>query len=305
MGKIYVVGLGPGNKENMTFRAYDVLKNSDIIIGYKTYVDLIEDMFPDKKIIKSYMKKEVARCEETLKLALEGNIISLISSNMTFRAYDVLKNSDIIIGYKTYVDLIEGMFPDKKIIKSYMKKEVARCEETLKLALEGNIISLISSGDAGVYGMAGLMLEIAGDQVEVEIVPGITSANASASLGGAPIVHDSVNISLSNLLTDWELIKKRIDLASQGDFVITLYNPKSSGRPELINEARDIMLKHKRKDTPVLIARNVGREGENYDITTLSEMLDYEINMFSTVIIGNSNTKVINNKIITPRGYKV
>lgn len=240
MGKIYVVGLGPGNKENMTFRAYDVLKNSDIIIGYKTYVDLIE-----------------------------------------------------------------GMFPDKKIIKSYMKKEVARCEETLKLALEGNIISLISSGDAGVYGMAGLMLEIANGQVEVEIVPGITSANASASLGGAPIVHDSVNISLSNLLTDWELIKKRIDLASQGDFVITLYNPKSSGRPELINEARDIMLKHKRKDTPVLIARNVGREGENYDITTLSEMLDYEINMFSTVIIGNSNTKVVNNKMITPRGYKV
>lgn len=240
MGKIYVVGLGPGNKENMTFRAYDVLKNSDIIIGYKTYVDLIEDMFPDKKIIKSYMKKEVARCEETLKLALEGNIISLISS-----------------------------------------------------------------GDAGVYGMAGLMLEIANGQVEVEIVPGITSANASASLGGAPIVHDSVNISLSNLLTDWELIKKRIDLASQGDFVITLYNPKSSGRSELINEARDIMLKHKRKDTPVLIARNVGREGENYDITTLDKMLDYEINMFSTVIIGNSNTKVVNNKMITPRGYKV
>ena len=240
MGKIYVVGLGPGNKENMTFRAYDVLKNSDIIIGYKTYVDLIE-----------------------------------------------------------------GMFPDKKIIKSYMKKEVARCEETLKLALEGNIISLISSGDAGVYGMAGLMLEIADGQVEVEIVPGITSANASASLGGAPIVHDSVNISLSNLLTDWELIKKRIDLASQGDFVITLYNPKSSGRPELINEARDIMLKYKRKDTPVLIARNVGREGENYDITTLDKMLDYEINMFSTVIIGNSNTKVLNNKMITPRGYKV
>ena len=240
MGKIYVVGLGPGNKENMTFRAYDVLKNSDIIIGYKTYVDLIE-----------------------------------------------------------------GMFPDKKIIKSYMKKEVERCEETLKLALEGNIISLISSGDAGVYGMAGLMLEIANGQVEVEIVPGITSASASASLGGAPIVHDSVNISLSNLLTNWELIKKRIDLASQGDFVITLYNPKSSGRPELINEVRDIMLKHKRKDTPVLIARNVGREGENYDITTLSEMLDYEINMFSTVIIGNSNTKVLNNKMITPRGYKV
>lgn len=240
MGKIYVVGLGPGNKENMTFRAYDALQNSDIIIGYKTYIDLIE-----------------------------------------------------------------GMFPDKKIIKSYMKKEVARCEETLKLALLGNTVSLISSGDAGVYGMAGLMLEIANGQVEVKIIPGVTSANASASLGGAPIVHDSVNISLSNLLTDWELIKKRIDLASQGDFVITLYNPKSSGRPELINEARDIMLKYKRSDTPVLIARNVGREGESYDITTLCDMLDYEINMFSTVIVGNSNTKVVNGRMITPRGYKI
>ena len=240
MGKIYVVGLGPGNKENMTFKAYNTIKESDIIIGHKTYIALVEKIFPDKKTVKSAMKKEVERCEETLKLAEEGNVVALISS-----------------------------------------------------------------GDAGVYGMAGLMLEIADGQVEVEIVPGITSANASASLGGAPIVHDSVNISLSNLLTDWELIKKRIDLASQGDFVITLYNPKSSGRPELINEARDIMLKHKRKDTPVLIARNVGREGENYDITTLDKMLDYEINMFSTVIIGNSNTKVLNNKMITPRGYKV
>lgn len=241
MGKIYVVGLGPGNKENMTFKAYDILKNSDVIIGYKTYIELVEELFPEKRLIKSFMKKEVVRCEETLKLAEEGNVVSLISS-----------------------------------------------------------------GDAGVYGMAGLMLEVAKDSdIEVEIIPGITSANASASLGGAPIVHDSVNISLSNLLTDWELIKKRIDLASQGDFVITLYNPKSNGRPELINEAREIMLKHKKENTPVLIARNVGREGENYTITNLKDMLNYQIDMFSTVIIGNSNSKVIKNKIVTPRGYKI
>lgn len=241
MGKIYVVGLGPGNKENMTFKAYDILKNSDVIIGYKTYIELVEELFPEKRLIKSFMKKEVVRCEETLKLAEEGNVVSLISS-----------------------------------------------------------------GDAGVYGMAGLMLEVAKDSdIEVEIIPGITSANASASLGGAPIVHDSVNISLSNLLTDWELIKKRIDLASQGDFVITLYNPKSNGRPELINEAREIMLKHKKENTPVLIARNVGREGEAYTITDLKDMLNYQIDMFSTVIIGNSNSKVIKNKIITPRGYKI
>lgn len=192
------------------------------------------------------------------------------------------------------------------MVKSAMKKEIERCEETLKLAEEGNVVALISSGDAGVYGMAGIMLEVAGESnIEVEIVPGITSANASASLVGAPIMHDHVSISLSNLLTDWELIKKRIALASEGDFVISLYNPKSNGRPELINEAVSIMLQYKNKNTPAAIVRNTGRSGENYDITTLEKMLDFEINMFTTVIIGNSKTFVKNGKMITPRGYKV
>ena len=154
--------------------------------------------------------------------------------------------------------------------------------------------------------MAGIMLEVVGESdIEVEIVPGITSANASASLVGAPIMHDHVSISLSNLLTDWELIKKRIALASEGDFVISLYNPKSNGRPELINEAVSIMLQYKNKNTPVAVVRNTGRSGENYDITTLEKMLDFEINMFTTVIIGNSKTFVKNGKMITPRGYKV
>lgn len=226
--------------------------------------------------------------------------------NMSFKAYEVMRNSDILIGHKTYISLVENLFPDKKMIKSAMKKEVERSKETLKLAEEGNIVSLISSGDAGVYGMAGIMLEVAGDtDIEVEVIPGITSSNMSASVVGAPLMHDYATISLSNLLTDWELIKKRIDLVSQGDFVITLYNPKSNGRPELINEARDIMLKYKNKNTPVAIVRNAGREKEEYDLTDLGHMLEYEINMFTTVIIGNSKTFIKNGKMITPRGYKI
>ncbi|MDP0494371.1 MAG: precorrin-3B C(17)-methyltransferase [Fusobacterium sp. JB021] len=241
MGKIYVVGIGPGNKENMTFRAYEAMKKSDIIVGHKTYISLVENMFENKIFIKSFMKKEIERCEETLNLAKEGNIVSLISS-----------------------------------------------------------------GDAGVYGMAGIMLEIASDSgIEVEIIPGVTASNASASLGGAPIMHDSVTISLSDLLTDWELIKKRIKLASIGDFVISLYNPKSKTRITQIKEAREIMLNYKNPKIPVLIARKVGRLGENYEITNLENMLSCEIDMFSTVIIGNSKTFVKNGKIITPRGYKV
>lgn len=226
--------------------------------------------------------------------------------NMTFRAYNSMEKSDVIIGHKTYVSLVEKMFENKIFIKSFMKKEIERCEETLRLAREGQIVSLISSGDAGVYGMAGIMLEIAsGSGIEVEVVPGVTAATASASLVGAPIMHDSVTISLSDLLTDWELIKKRIELASKGDFVISLYNPKSKSRTKQIEEARDIMMKYKDSKIPVLIARNVGRIGENYEITNIENMLNCEINMFSTVIVGNSKTFIKNGKMITPRGYKV
>lgn len=238
-GKIYVVGIGPGNKENMTFKAYNAIDKSDLVIGHKTYISLMEEIFPNKKMIKSYMKKEIDRCNETLELAKAGNIVALVSS-----------------------------------------------------------------GDAGIYGMAGIMLEIALDsEISIEIIPGVTSSTASASVVGAPLMHDNALISLSNLLTDWELIKKRIALASEGDFVISLYNPRSKGRPTLINEAVDIMLKYKKKETPVAIIRKTGRDGENYDLTTLENMLDFEIDMFTTVIIGNSKTFIKENKMITPRGY--
>ena len=224
--------------------------------------------------------------------------------NMTFRAYEAMENSDIIVGYKTYVDLVKEYYPGKEMKSSAMTKEVDRCTEVLELARRGKTVSLISSGDAGVYGMAGIMLEIADEDMEVEVIPGITATNAAAAITGAPIMHDYATISLSDLLTDWELIKKRLELAAQGDFVVSIYNPKSRGRVTQIEEAREIMMKYKPKSTPVAIVRNAGREDERYVLTTLDEMLNHEIDMLTIVLIGNSNTFVKNGKIITPRGYE-
>lgn len=224
-------------------------------------------------------------------------------ADMTFRAYEAMEKSDIIVGYKTYMDLIKEYYPGKEMKNSQMTKEVDRCIDVLKLAKEGKNVALISSGDAGVYGMAGIMLEIADGEVEVEIIPGVTATNAAAAIVGAPVMHDYVTISLSNLLTDWELIKKRLELAAQGDFVVSIYNPKSRGRVTQIEEARGIMLKYKPKTTPVAIVRNAGREDEEHVVTTLDEMLNHEINMLTIVIIGNANTFIKDGKMITPRGY--
>ena len=225
-------------------------------------------------------------------------------ADMTFRAYDALEKSDVIIGYKTYIDLIKEYFPEKELISSPMKKEVDRCREVVDIAETGKTVSLISSGDAGVYGMAGIMLEIVPESIETEIIPGVTASNAAAATAGAPIMHDYATISLSDLLTDWELIKKRVELASQGDFVISLYNPKSKGRVTQIEEAVQIMQKYKSKETPVAIVKNAGREDEKVSTATLGTMLDYEIDMLTVIIIVNSKTFTRNDKIITPRGYR-
>lgn len=226
--------------------------------------------------------------------------------DMTFKAYEAMESSDIIVGYKTYTDLVKKYFSSTEIKSSSMMKEVDRCIEVLELAKAGKNVALISSGDAGVYGMAGIMYEVIGenDDVEVEVIAGVTATNAAAAIVGAPIMHDYVTISLSNLLTDWELIKRRLELAAQGDFIVSLYNPKSRGRTTQIAKAQQIMLKYKSKDTPVAIVRNAGRENEEYEITTLENMLDFEINMLTIVLIGNSNTYVKNGKMITPRGYE-
>jgi len=227
---------------------------------------------------------------------------------MTPRAKSAIENADIVIGYSTYVKLIKDYFPDKQFISSGMTREVERCELVLQKALEGNRVALISSGDSGIYGMAGIMLEVvnkSGSAIPVEVIPGITAANSAAAVLGAPLMHDFAVISLSDLLTPLDLIYKRVECAAQGDFVICLYNPRSKGRSGYINTARDIILKSRKASTPVGIVRNAGRESEQHFITTLGDMLDYEIDMFSVVIIGNSNTYIENGKMITPRGYKI
>lgn len=227
-----------------------------------------------------------------------------LEDHMTNAAKIAIESSDIIVGYSVYLDIIKDIIKGKEIDSSGMKKETDRCSRALEYAKEGKTVAVVSSGDPGVYGMAGLVLELSKD-IEVEIVPGVSAANAAASALGAPLMHDYCVISLSDLLTDWELIKRRIDAAGMGDFVVALYNPKSKKRVEHIEIAREILLKHKAESTPVGIVKNARREGEHVVVTNLKDMLNHEIDMFTTVIIGNANTYVKDGKMVTPRGYKI
>ncbi|ABR46319.1 precorrin-3B C17-methyltransferase [Alkaliphilus metalliredigens QYMF] len=219
-----------------------------------------------------------------------------------------LMKSDTIIGYKTYIELIEETLEGKEVIDSGMRKEVERCQLALTLAEEGKVVSLVSSGDPGIYGMAGALLQVKQQRqsdIEVEVIPGITAVSAAAALLGAPLMHDFAVISLSDLLTDWELIQKRVALAGEGDFVIALYNPKSKGRTIQIEETQKILLKYRSKETPVGIVKNGTRQGEVVIVTTLGEMLLHPIDMLTVVIIGNSHTTMMNDVMITPRGYGI
>lgn len=227
---------------------------------------------------------------------------------MTLKALDVIKNSQVIVGYKTYMDLIKPLIKDQEIIVNGMRGEVERCSRAVDIALEGKDVVVISSGDAGVYAMAGLVLEIISNRnlmIDIKIVPGVTSANAGAASLGAPIMHDHCYISLSDLLTDYDLIQKRIELAAQGDFVICLFNPKSKGRPGHINDAVEILKKYKSPETIVGVVKNARRPGEKITITNLDKLLETEIDMTTMVIIGNQYTYTFADFMITPRGYKL
>lgn len=216
--------------------------------------------------------------------------------------------ADIIIGYKTYVDLIKPLVEGKEVISNGMRREVERCEAALRLAEAGRRVALVSSGDPGIYGMAGILLEVRDQQrseIDVEIIPGVTAVSAAAAALGAPLMHDFAIISLSDCLTDWAKIQKRLHCAGEGDFVIALYNPKSSQRVTHIQEAQEILLNYKNPNTPVGIVRSAKRGKEEVVITSLGEMLSYPIDMLTIVIIGNSNTYTMNNRIVTPRGYAV
>ena len=224
---------------------------------------------------------------------------------MTRKALDILRDVDVIAGYGVYVELVKPLFPDKEYLVTPMRKEVDRCRMAIDAAKEGRTVAMISSGDAGVYGMAGLCLELAADtDVEVEVVPGVTAALSGGAVLGAPLTHDFAVISLSDLLTPWDKIEKRLELAGEADLSIALYNPSSHRRSDFLQKACDIMMRHASPETVCGVVRNIGREGESYQVMTLKELRDYKADMFTTVFIGNSQTKAVNGKMVTPRGYR-
>lgn len=223
-------------------------------------------------------------------------------------ATDILKNADCIVGYDFYVELLAPIIDKQKVIISGMRREIERGQKAVDEALNGKTVAVVSSGDPGVYGMAGVILQLLDKQeqtIECEVVPGITAATAAAAVLGAPLMHDFAIISLSDLLTPYDLIMKRVDATSQGDMIQVLYNPKSMKRTKHIVEATEIMLKYKSPETPVGIVKNVYRENQEVFISTLGKLTQENIDMFTIVIIGNSQTYINNDKIITPRGYKI
>ena len=229
---------------------------------------------------------------------------------MTPKAIKALEDSDIIVGYNTYIALVRDLIGDKEVVGNGMRQEVDRCQKAVDLAVEGHKVAVISSGDPGVYGMAGLVLELVekvdGDKrPSCEIIPGLTAANTAAAALGAPLMHDYAVISLSDLMTPWDLIKRRARLAAEGDFVIAIYNPKSRGRATFLDQLRDIVLEYRKPETPVGIVTQDGRPGMSTTVTTLEKLPEADVDMQSTVIIGNSNTYVADGIMITPRGYKV
>ncbi|MGM9629624.1 precorrin-3B C(17)-methyltransferase [Butyricicoccus sp.] len=228
------------------------------------------------------------------------------ADQMTPRARAAIEASDIIAGYTTYIDLVRPLIGDREILQTPMKQEIDRCTRARDAALTGKTVAMICSGDAGVYGMAGLMHEVCADypELDIEVVPGITAACAGAAVLGAPLIHDFAVISLSDLLTPWEKIEKRLDLAAQADFCICLYNPSSKKRADYLQKACDIMLKSKSADTPCGYVQNIGRDGECGTVCTLAELRDTSVDMFTTVFVGNSQTRVIGGKLVTPRGYE-
>lgn len=226
---------------------------------------------------------------------------------MTIKAAKVLAECDTIIGYTVYVDLVKEHFGEKEFLTTPMKKEVERCELAFEEAVKGKTVAMICSGDAGVYGMSGLMITIGKKfpEVSVEVVSGVTAAISGAAVLGAPLIHDFALISLSDLLTPWEKIEKRLLNAAQADFVICLYNPSSKKRHDYLQKACDLIMQYQSENTVCGTVEQIGREGENMKLYTLRELRDAQVDMFTTVFIGNSQTEVVEGRMVTPRGYRL
>ncbi len=226
---------------------------------------------------------------------------------MTFAADRALRDSAVIIGYSKYIELIREEYPDKEFADTGMTRETERCREALRRAAAGDTVALVCSGDSGVYGMAGLIFELSGEygKVEIEVIPGVTAALSGGAVLGAPLGHDFAVVSLSDLLTPWETIEKRLEAAAAGDFCIALYNPSSHRRSDYLQRACDILLRALSPDTVCGLVRQIGREGESFRVLTLGELRDTPVDMFTTVFIGNSATRSIAGRMVTPRGYRL
>ncbi|MBC1971199.1 precorrin-3B C(17)-methyltransferase [Listeria welshimeri] len=227
---------------------------------------------------------------------------------MTGEALQAIEEAEVIVGYVTYIKLIKELIKHKEVVKTGMRREIDRCQEAVDIALTGKKVAVVSSGDAGIYGMAGLVLELAEKSdpaLEVKVIPGITASIGAAAVLGAPIMHDFCHISLSDLMTPWEVIEKRLTHAAMADFVVCFYNPRSKGRANHLANAFQKMMEYKSGDTVVGIVKDVGRKEERKIITTMQD-IDYElVDMTTMVIVGNKETYVKNGKMITPRGYSL
>ena len=226
--------------------------------------------------------------------------------NMTIRADNALKNAQVIVGYTVYVDLVRERYPGKEFLTTPMTREAIRCQLALDKAKEGRSVAMICSGDSGIYGMAALLYELRGENIdpEIEVIPGLTAACSGGALLGAPLTHDFAVISLSDRLTPWEKIEKRLECAAQADLSMVLYNPASHGRPDHLRRACEILLRVLPEERPCAVAQYIGREGENRRFYTLGELKDAEVDMFCTVFIGNASTRMIGGNMVTPRGYR-
>ena len=226
---------------------------------------------------------------------------------LTAQAQSALEQAEVLCGYTVYLDLVRPYYPDKEYYSTGMTKEIDRCRWALETAHSGKTVALVCSGDAGVYGMASPLLELAEQfpSVTVEVVPGLTAALSGGAVLGAPLAHDFCVLSLSDRLTPWAVIEKRLACAAQGDFCMALYNPSSKGRPDYLARAVRILLQNgKAPDTVCGLVRNIGRDGQSRQLLTLAELEVTPVDMFTTVFIGNANTRNLQGRMVTPRGYR-
>ena len=227
---------------------------------------------------------------------------------LTAQAQSALEEAEVLCGYPVYLDLVRPYYPEKEYYATGMTKELDRCRWALETAHSGRTVALVCSGDAGVYGMASPLLELAEGcpDVAVEVVPGLTAALSGGAVLGAPLAHDFCVLSLSDRLTPWEVIEKRLAAAAMGDFCMAVYNPSSKGRPDYLARAVRILLQNgKAPDTVCGLVRNIGREGQSAQVLTLAQLEQTPVDMFTTVYIGNRNTRVLQGRMVTPRGYRV